>query len=205
MASLVTSSAATSVSNAQSDTSLQAAADSLHRTADFALCLELGDEQSGDRADVGASLANLVKAFVAAQPDGEQWINAMSYEPMRHRPAAVFVETMSGAGKLEDARVRLGMCLAGWHSRMRRILAQTKRSGAAACVIATPVIFVVEADWEVAFGVDGRSLAVPTDGIVSTALAALSPWSILLLFTTPVWRMCTCAKWPSASIYSGLR
>ncbi len=85
--------------------------------------------------------------IVAAQPDGEQWINAMSYEPMRHRPAAVFVETMSGAGTLEDARIRPSLCLAGWHSRMRRILAQTKRSDVAACVIATPVIFVVEADW----------------------------------------------------------
>lgn len=175
VASLVTSSSASSLSSAQTDAGPQAGpGDSFHKMVDFALCLEPGTEQGGGGGGggtgagvgTGASLTALVNAFLAAQPDGEQWINAMSYEPMRNRPAAVFVESKSSVGKLEDARVQLGICLAGWHSRMRRILDRTKRTGAGACVIAAPVIFVVEADWEVVFVVDGRGLAVPTDEIV---------------------------------------
>lgn len=135
---------------------------SFHKIVDLALYLDLEDERAR-----GQELARLVRKFLSIQPLPEQWINSWKFPFLREHPAAVFFETKSAAGKAEDAKVQLGICLAGWHNRMRRIMGQTKRTGNKAHVITVPVILIFEADWEVMFVVDGRCLADPVDEIVS--------------------------------------
>lgn len=166
----------------------------------------------GDGGGEGAAppaLTSLVQRYLSQQAIEERWINAMAFQMMRERPAPVYIETKSASGKLEDAKVQLGICLAGWHARMRRMLAQAGRvekvrSGGKGVaedeedsgdgsqahnhpVVTVPAILVHEAEWEVVFAVDARGLADASDEIVSGANFYLS--AVLQVYFWP--QVCT--------------
>ncbi|KAM5366093.1 hypothetical protein ACJZ2D_010698 [Fusarium nematophilum] len=115
-------------------------ATSVHKMVDFALVLRPDEE-----------LERLIDAFLSTQPRGLNTINQTMYEPLRRRPAPIFVETKTISGTLDGANVQLGIWVAAWHERIRNIMALT---GTSAKVIALPVVQVMDDVWNISFAVD---------------------------------------------------
>ncbi|OAR05738.1 hypothetical protein LLEC1_07846, partial [Akanthomyces lecanii] len=116
-------------------------ASSVHKMVDFALVLE-PDEK----------LKSLIDAFLDGEAPATFSINQTRYEPLRKRPAPIFIETKTGSGTVDDARVQMGIWVAAWHQRMRSIIS---RGGGGKPVMTVPVIQVMGGQWNLFFVVDG--------------------------------------------------
>ncbi|KAM3524551.1 hypothetical protein NHJ13051_004501 [Beauveria bassiana] len=117
------------------------AASSVHKMVDFALVLE-PDEK----------LQVLIDAFLDGEAPTTVSINQTRYEPLRKRPAPIFIETKTGSGTVDGARVQMGIWVAAWHQRMRSIIS---RGGGGKPVMTVPVIQVMGGQWTLFFVVDG--------------------------------------------------
>ncbi|KAK7403441.1 hypothetical protein QQX98_010807 [Neonectria punicea] len=124
-------------------TRASAIASSVHKMVDFALVLR-PDE----------ALQSLIQGFLSKQPHTCASINQTIYEPLRLRPAPIFIETKTSSGNMDTANVQLGVWVAAWHERLRSIIAIR---GETDKVITIPVIQVVGSVWTLLFAVDGGS------------------------------------------------
>ncbi|KAF1730696.1 hypothetical protein CRV24_008766 [Beauveria bassiana] len=163
-------------SSASGQTRLSSYTSSVHKMVDFALVLR-----------PEASLQRLIDEFLAKQRDATATINQTRYEPLRTRPAPIFIETKISSGTMEDANVQLGIWVAAWHQRMRSIIALGEVTDK---IITIPVVQVVGGVWTLLFVVDaGTEITVlddnfrigDTDSIVGVyqlqaALSALAGW-----------------------------
>jgi hypothetical protein len=96
-------------------------------------------------------LQNLIDTFLDKQPHTMATINQTIYEPLRTRPASIFVETKTSSGNMDTANVQLGVWVAAWHERMRSIIAL---GGGTESMITIPVIQVVGSVWTLLFVMD---------------------------------------------------
>ncbi|TWU70369.1 hypothetical protein ED733_000025 [Metarhizium rileyi] len=149
---------------------------SVHKMVDFALVIR-----------PEANLQRLIDEFLAKQRDATATINQTRYEPLRTRPAPIFIETKVSSGTMEDANVQLGIWVAAWHQRMRSIIAL---GGVTDKIITIPVVQVVGGVWTLLFVVDaGTEITVlddnfrigDTDSIIGVyqlqaAMSALAGW-----------------------------
>lgn len=143
-----TSASSTSAVSEQDDVSSQsqtsaAAALSVNKMVDFALVLEPKDE-----------LKTVIDEFLDAQPTGDNTITQTLYEPLRTRPACVFIETKIASGNIDAANCQLGVWVAAWHERMRSII---NTGGSQEKVLTIPVIQVISSIWTILFVVDTGS------------------------------------------------
>ncbi|RSL99244.1 hypothetical protein CDV31_012252 [Fusarium ambrosium] len=113
---------------------------SVHKMVDFALVLSPGSE-----------LQNLIKIFLSKQSSKTSTINQTSYEPLRTRPAPIFIETKTASGNMDTANAQLGIWVAAWHQRLRSIV---DLGGGTESVITVPVIQVVGSVWTLLFVTD---------------------------------------------------
>lgn len=166
---------------------------SSHKMVDFVLLLETAQPVFSSRAVSRRDyLTSLVDRFLDAQAAPERWINNFAYVPLRKLPAAVFIETKSAAGRSEDGFIQLAICVAGWHRRMRALLAQAGANGGTTggatvggpTVLSVPVIMVLEGNWDVLFAVDGRGLEGRVDEIqvVGPAIRLGNTYSIVGMY-----------------------
>ncbi|KAJ6439062.1 serine/threonine-protein phosphatase 2A activator 2 [Purpureocillium lavendulum] len=112
-------------------------ASSVHKMVDFALVLQPKE-----------GLQKLIDTFLDTQPQTTATINQTIYEPLRTRPAPIFIETKTSLGNIDAANVQLGVWVAAWHERMRSILSLAVISSK---IITIPVIQVVGSVWTVMF------------------------------------------------------
>ncbi|PFH59190.1 hypothetical protein XA68_12674 [Ophiocordyceps unilateralis] len=128
----------------------RASATSVHNMVDFAvvLCLEKETQK-------------LVDSFLDNQPRTTATINQTIYEPLRTRPAPIFIETKTSSGNLDTANAQLGVWVAAWHERMRGIMAL---SGETSQIITIPVIRVVGGVWTLLFVIDSGAEIRVLDG-----------------------------------------
>lgn len=112
-------------------------ASSVHKMVDFALVLQPKE-----------GLQNLIDTFLDTQPHTTATINQTIYEPLRTRPAPIFIETKTSLGNIDAANVQLGVWVAAWHDRMRSIISL---AGISSKIITIPVIQVVGSVWTVMF------------------------------------------------------
>jgi hypothetical protein len=125
-----------------------AAALSVHKMVDFAVVLRPEEE-----------FQNLIDTFLDKQPYTMATINQTIYEPLRTRPAPIFIETKTSSGNMDTANVQLGVWVAAWHQRMRSIIAL---GGGTDKVITIPVIQVIGSVWTLLFALDaGREIVSP--------------------------------------------
>ncbi|EGX87662.1 hypothetical protein CCM_09623 [Cordyceps militaris CM01] len=145
-----------------------APASSVHKMVDFALVLK-PDE----------SLETLISDFLRGEPYNTASINQTRYEPLRTRPAPIFIETKTLSGTVESARVQMGIWIAAWHERMRTIIALggEVKPGEVKPVITVPIIQVLDGLWTVFFVVDSGT------EIVSLARQFVTSLLILLAHT----------------------
>ncbi|KAF5022984.1 hypothetical protein F66182_4941 [Fusarium sp. NRRL 66182] len=145
----ISSASSTNTTSHDDETSSQAqtnpAATSINNMVDFALVLEPGNE-----------LKAVIKQFLSCQDIKGATINQTLYEPLRSRPACVFIETKVGSGTADAANCQLGVWVAAWHERMRRIISLAGRQGQER-VLTIPVIQVVNSIWTLLFVVDAGS------------------------------------------------
>ncbi|KAI8663151.1 hypothetical protein NCS57_00915000 [Fusarium keratoplasticum] len=113
---------------------------SVHKLVDFALVLRPGSE-----------LQNLIQTFLWKQSSKTSTINQPSYEPLRTRPAPIFVETKTASGNMDTANAQRGIWVAAWHQRLRSII---DLGGGTKRVITVPVIKVVGSVWTLLFVTD---------------------------------------------------
>ncbi|KAJ4174091.1 hypothetical protein NW754_002308 [Fusarium falciforme] len=133
-------------------------------------------------------LQNLIDTFLDKQPHTMATINQTIYEPLRTRPAPIFIETKTSSGNMDTANVQLGVWVAAWHERMRGIIAL---GGGTDKMITIPVIQVVGSIWTLLFVMDaGAEIRVldgnfrigDTDSIfgiyqLQAAMSALADWT----------------------------
>ncbi|KAF7549734.1 hypothetical protein G7046_g8246 [Stylonectria norvegica] len=124
-------------------TRASAIASSVHKMVDFALVLRPNE-----------ALQSLIEGFLSTQPYTRASINQTIYEPLRLRPAPIFIETKTSSGNMDTANVQLGVWVAAWHERVRDIIAI---KGGTDKVITIPMIQVVGTVWTVLFAVDRGS------------------------------------------------
>ncbi|KAH8659756.1 hypothetical protein BGZ61DRAFT_465072 [Ilyonectria robusta] len=176
----------TSVSSASSasgqdlgtpQTRTSAVASSVHKMVDFAVVLR-----------PEKVIQNLIDTFLDKQPHTMATINQTIYEPLRTRPAPIFIETKTLSGNMDTANVQLGIWVAAWHERMRSIIALW---GGTDKIITIPVIQVVGGVWTLLFVMDaGAEIRVldgnfrigDTDSIfgiyqLQAAMSALADWT----------------------------
>ncbi|KAM3547524.1 hypothetical protein ARSEF4850_009975 [Beauveria asiatica] len=156
-ASTRSSSSAASEYDSPSQNRPSAHASSAHKMVDFALVLE------PDQA-----LRAIISDFLDGQDYATSSINQTRYEPLRERPAPIFMETKVLPGNAESARVQLGIWIAAWHERMRSIIAL---GGNAKRVITVPLIHAFSGHWIAFFVVDEGT------GILDAAMATLASWA----------------------------
>ncbi|KAH8661763.1 hypothetical protein BGZ61DRAFT_463605, partial [Ilyonectria robusta] len=101
---------------------------SVHKMVDFAVVLRAEKE-----------LQNLIDTFLDKQPYTMATINQTIYEPLRIRPASIFIETKTSPGNMDTANVQLGVWVAAWHEHK---------------IITIPVIQVVGRVWTLLFVMD---------------------------------------------------
>ncbi|PWI65093.1 hypothetical protein PCL_07392 [Purpureocillium lilacinum] len=152
-------------------------ASSVHKMVDFALVLQPKE-----------GLQNLIDTFLDTQPHTTATINQTIYEPLRTRPAPIFIETKTSLGNIDAANVQLGVWVAAWHDRMRSIISLAEISSK---IITIPVIQVVGSVWTVMFVkdtdaeiqiLDGNFRIGDTDSILGiyqlqAAISALADWT----------------------------
>ncbi|KAF4465682.1 methyltransferase type 11 [Fusarium albosuccineum] len=129
-------------------------------------------------------LQNLIDTFLDKQPHTMATINQTIYEPLRTRPAPIFIETKTSSGNMDTANVQLGVWVAAWHERMCGIIAL---GGGADKMITIPVIQVVGSVWTLLFVMDAGAeivscFARDTDSIfgiyqLQAAMSALADWT----------------------------
>ncbi|WAO97269.1 Hypothetical protein NCS54_01498700 [Fusarium falciforme] len=73
----------------------------LHKMVDFALVVRPEKE-----------LQNLIDTFLDKQPHTMATINQTIYEPLRTRPAPIFIEIKTSSGNMDTANVQLGVWVA---------------------------------------------------------------------------------------------
>ncbi|PNP76144.1 hypothetical protein FNYG_10513 [Fusarium nygamai] len=134
-----------------------AAALSVNKMVDFALVLEPKDE-----------LKTAIDEFLDAQPVGDNTITQTLYEPLRTRPACIFIETKIASGNIDAANCQLGVWVAAWHERMRSII---KMGDSQERVLTIPVIQVISSIWTILFVVDTGSDIVSL-GVLNGVLLA---------------------------------
>ncbi|KAF1733226.1 hypothetical protein CRV24_007125 [Beauveria bassiana] len=118
-----------------------ASATSVHKMVNFALVVH-----------PSSVLQTLIDQFLKGEPWETQSINQTRYEPLRTRPAPIFIETRTVSGTKENANVQLGIWVAAWRQRMRSMMAL---AGAEEEKLLTlPVIQVMDSAWSVSFVVD---------------------------------------------------
>ncbi|KAK7217852.1 hypothetical protein V2G26_005855 [Clonostachys chloroleuca] len=108
--------------------------------ADFAVVLRPKEE-----------LQNFIDTFLDNQPYTTPTVNQTIYEPLRTRPAPIFIETKMPSGNMDTANVQLGIWVAVWHQRVRSIIAL---GGGSDKVITIPVIQIVASVWTLMFVLD---------------------------------------------------
>ncbi|CAG9936445.1 unnamed protein product [Clonostachys rosea f. rosea IK726] len=159
------------------NTRLSAATLSVHNMVDFAVVLRPKEE-----------LQNLIGTFLDRQPYTMPTVNQTIYEPLRTRPAPIFIETKTSSGNMDTANVQLGVWVAAWHQRMRSIIAL---GGGTDKVITIPVIQVVASVWTLMFALDAGTEIRMLDGNVrigdtdsifgiyqlQAAISALADWT----------------------------
>ncbi|KAH6982503.1 hypothetical protein EDB80DRAFT_255054 [Ilyonectria destructans] len=150
---------------------------SVHKMVDFAVVLRPEEE-----------FQNLIDTFLDKQPHTMATINQTIYEPLRTRPAPIFIETKTSSGNMDTANVQLGVWVAAWHQRMRSIIAL---GGGTDKVITIPVIQVIGSVWTLLFVLDagteirmldGNFRIGDTDSIfgiyqLQAAISALADWT----------------------------
>ncbi|KAK8148508.1 hypothetical protein G3M48_009962 [Beauveria asiatica] len=116
-------------------------------------------------------------ALVMQEPWENQSINQTLYEPLRTRPAPIFIETMTVSGTKESANVQLGIWIAAWRQRMRPIMAL---AGAEEEKLLTlPVIQVMDSAWSVSFVVDeGTHICIIDDYIIGNTNSMLGIYQL---------------------------
>ncbi|KAM3437992.1 hypothetical protein MY4824_003439 [Beauveria thailandica] len=150
---------------------------SVHKMVDFALVMRPSDV-----------LQTLIDRFLEEEPWENQSINQTLYEPLRTRPAPIFIKTKTVSGTKENANVQLGIWVAAWRERMRPIMAL---AGAEEEKLLTlPVIQVMDSAWSVSFVVDeGTHICIIDDNYIigntnsmlgiyqlQASMAALGAW-----------------------------
>lgn len=133
-------SSSASTSSISGKGSRRATNQSAHKMVDFAVNLQPDEE-----------LKALIEKILYTQPYGCDTINQTMYEPLRLRPAPIFIETKNKTGSIEAATTQLAVWVSAWHERLRSIMAL---SGIADRIITAPAIQVVGAVWSVLFVVD---------------------------------------------------
>ncbi|KPM46320.1 hypothetical protein AK830_g25 [Neonectria ditissima] len=123
---------------------------SVHKMVDFAVVLR-----------PEKALQNLIDTFLDKQPHTMATINQTLYEPLRNRPAPIFIETKTSSGNMDTANVQLGVWVAAWHERMRSIIAL---GGGTDTIITIPVIQVVGSVWTLLFVMDAGAEIRVLDG-----------------------------------------
>ncbi|EEU34624.1 uncharacterized protein NECHADRAFT_82331 [Fusarium vanettenii 77-13-4] len=123
---------------------------SVHKMVDFALVLRPENE-----------LQNLIQTFLSKQPSKTSTINQTSYEPLRTRPAPIFIETKTASGNMDTANAQLGIWVAAWHQRLRSII---DLGGGTERIVTVPVIQVVGSVWTLLFVTDAGSEIHLLDG-----------------------------------------
>ncbi|KAM3509072.1 hypothetical protein MY11210_006488 [Beauveria gryllotalpidicola] len=113
----------------------------------------------------GGSQSRCQQYFLKGEPWETQSINQTRYEPLRARPAPIFIETRTVSGTKENANAQLGIWVAAWRERMRSI---TALAGAEEERLLTlPVIQVMDSAWSVSFVVDeGTHIRIIDDNYI---------------------------------------
>lgn len=106
-----------------------AASTSVYKMVDLALVL-LPDKP----------LSALIDNFLASQAPECATVNQTSYEPLRRRPAPIFIETETSSGNSEAAKLQFGVWIAGYHQRLRKILEQRPAGCDTERIIPLPVV-----------------------------------------------------------------
>ncbi|KAI5455719.1 hypothetical protein BGZ63DRAFT_409647 [Mariannaea sp. PMI_226] len=91
-----------------------------------------------------------IRKVLSGLPDNECSINQTTYGPVRFDPIAVSIETKIAIGAIEEARMRLGLCVAAWHKRVSA-LSHSARNG---YIITLPLILVIEHEWHLLLAFD---------------------------------------------------
>ncbi|KAL6410122.1 hypothetical protein AUP68_06533 [Ilyonectria robusta] len=121
---------------------------SLRKMVDFSVVLRPAKE-----------LQKLIDELLDRQLYGMSSISQTMYEPLRTRPAPIFIETNTPSGNMDTANVQLGLWIAAWHQHTRMIVALGRPDGDNTMhpdspVLTLPVIRVVGSEWTLLFAVE---------------------------------------------------
>lgn len=142
------SSQATTPSVSSVTSSVRTSANSVHKMVDFALVLTPNE-------DLQFKIDNYTKTSISSTN------NQTTYFPLKSRPAPVFIETKTSAGKLEEANVQLGVWVAAWQGCIRAMM---HSRGCTGQIITVPLIQVLDGVWTVMFAVDAGGEMVSCSG-----------------------------------------
>ncbi|KAH6973887.1 hypothetical protein BKA56DRAFT_491781 [Ilyonectria sp. MPI-CAGE-AT-0026] len=113
-------------------------------------------------------LQKLIDEFLDRQPYGMTSISQTLYEPLRTRPAPIFIETNTPSSNMDTANVQLGLWVAAWHQHTRMIIALGRPSGDVTLppphVLTLPVIRVMGSVWTLLFAVEAGNEIHMLDG-----------------------------------------
>lgn len=112
--------------------------------------------------DSGDSLIRSLYRLVKSLPQGTNFFNQSTYEPLVFSPSGVFIETKIDSRQYAEAQNQLGIWLASWFGRIRAIqehVAESRRDppGPILRTPCIPVLLVVADAWQLWFAVDGES------------------------------------------------
>lgn len=134
---------------------------SLRKMVDFAVVLRPGKE-----------LVKIIDELLNRQLYGMTSINPSMYEPLRTRPAPIFIEINTPSGDMDTANVQLGLWIAAWHQHMRMIVALGRRNNnhPDSPVLTLPVLRVVGSEWTLLFAVEADNEIVSHSRAVLTSV-----------------------------------
>ncbi|KAI5455760.1 hypothetical protein BGZ63DRAFT_368564, partial [Mariannaea sp. PMI_226] len=81
--------------------------------------------------------------------------------PVRFDLIAVSIETKIAIGAIEEARIRLGLCVAAWHKRVSAL----SHSARSRYIISLPLILIIKHDWHLLLVVDRGDKIEIVEGI----------------------------------------
>jgi hypothetical protein len=109
--------------------------------------------------DSGESLIRSLYHLVKSLPEGTNFFNQCTYEPLVFSPTGVFIETKIDSRQYAEAQNQLGIWLASWFGRVRAIrehISELRKDLGSIHTPCVPVLLVVADAWQLWFAVDGE-------------------------------------------------
>ncbi|KAH8745999.1 hypothetical protein F5883DRAFT_586044 [Diaporthe sp. PMI_573] len=151
----------TGVGHLQATTGTNARETELQITAgkmiDFAIVLR--PPPPATMSGSGDSLIRSLYHFVKSLPEGTNFFNQCTYEPLIFSPSGVFIETKIDSRQYAEAQNQLGIWLASWFGRIRAIreyISESRQDQGLTRTPCIPVLLVVADAWQLWFAVDGE-------------------------------------------------